>query len=267
MRPIWFSAVIVGAGWVAIAPDHTGNTLSDTPDPLPIDINYLRSMDITATLDGGDIEVVREDTSAPPAEGGTAVARSDDRGRAEFKLVPRSHVAELNLKATADGATGSFAGTLPVVAGAIWLDPSSRSSGQLRILAPVARPSVYAMLATRSARWWGASVALAIDSQGFFGASVPWPAVDLPAGEEAWLTLAGDPEGRGPGTVGWPVAAGEDRWGAAEAACPEPRSAGRRSPTVGRTDSDPERVVPQEELGPLFLGHGRRGPDPLETHR
>ena len=172
--------------------------------------------EITASLEGGDVEVVRQSLPARPAQGGTAVTRSDDRGRAELKVVPRSHVAELNLTATTDGATGSFTGTLPVIAGAIWLDPGSRSSGQLRILAPIARPSVYAVLATRSARWWGGTIALTMDAQGFFGASVPWPAVNLPAGEEAWLTLAGDPEGRGPGTVGWPVAAADDRWGAAE---------------------------------------------------
>lgn len=38
-------------GWVAIAPDHIGNLLGDTPDPLPTNVHYLRPLDITASLD------------------------------------------------------------------------------------------------------------------------------------------------------------------------------------------------------------------------
>lgn len=38
-------------GWVAVAPDHTGNTLSDTPDPRPLNVTFLRGFDVIATLD------------------------------------------------------------------------------------------------------------------------------------------------------------------------------------------------------------------------
>lgn len=38
-------------GWLAVAPDHVGNTLVDTPDPLPAAMFHLRSQDISATLD------------------------------------------------------------------------------------------------------------------------------------------------------------------------------------------------------------------------
>jgi predicted dienelactone hydrolase len=38
-------------GWVAIAPDHTGNTLADNIDPRPLAMYHLRSQDITASLD------------------------------------------------------------------------------------------------------------------------------------------------------------------------------------------------------------------------
>lgn len=41
-------------GWLAIAPDHVGNLLADTPSPLPININYLRSRDVSAALDALD---------------------------------------------------------------------------------------------------------------------------------------------------------------------------------------------------------------------
>lgn len=38
-------------GWVAIAPDHTGNTLDDNLDPRPTWMYYVRSTDLTAALD------------------------------------------------------------------------------------------------------------------------------------------------------------------------------------------------------------------------
>lgn len=38
-------------GWVAVAPDHTGNTISDTPSTLPASIFHLRARDVSASLD------------------------------------------------------------------------------------------------------------------------------------------------------------------------------------------------------------------------
>lgn len=38
-------------GWVAIAPDHTGNTLDNNTTPRPISIYFLRGTDLSATLD------------------------------------------------------------------------------------------------------------------------------------------------------------------------------------------------------------------------
>jgi hypothetical protein len=38
-------------GWVAIAPDHTGNTLLDNITPRPISIYFLRGTDLSASLD------------------------------------------------------------------------------------------------------------------------------------------------------------------------------------------------------------------------
>jgi predicted dienelactone hydrolase len=38
-------------GWVAAAPDHTGNTIVDNIDPRPVAIYFLRPADISATLD------------------------------------------------------------------------------------------------------------------------------------------------------------------------------------------------------------------------
>lgn len=38
-------------GWVAIAPDHTGNLITDNLDPRPIWMYYVRSLDISHSLD------------------------------------------------------------------------------------------------------------------------------------------------------------------------------------------------------------------------
>lgn len=38
-------------GWLCVAPDHTGNTLLQSPDPRPIQIYYYRSLDVSAALD------------------------------------------------------------------------------------------------------------------------------------------------------------------------------------------------------------------------
>jgi len=37
-------------GWLAVAPDHVGNLLADTPNPLPLAIYYERPLDLRASL-------------------------------------------------------------------------------------------------------------------------------------------------------------------------------------------------------------------------
>lgn len=38
-------------GWITIAPDHTGNTITDNVDPRPVALWYLRSLDVRAAVD------------------------------------------------------------------------------------------------------------------------------------------------------------------------------------------------------------------------
>jgi predicted dienelactone hydrolase len=38
-------------GWLAVAPEHVGNTLTDTPDPRPLALYYERPLDMRAALD------------------------------------------------------------------------------------------------------------------------------------------------------------------------------------------------------------------------
>lgn len=42
---------LVSHGWVAVAPDHTGNTLTDHRDPLPTSHYYARALDVSRVLD------------------------------------------------------------------------------------------------------------------------------------------------------------------------------------------------------------------------
>jgi predicted dienelactone hydrolase len=42
---------LVSHGWVAVAPDHTGNTLTDHRDPLATSHYYARSLDVSRVLD------------------------------------------------------------------------------------------------------------------------------------------------------------------------------------------------------------------------
>ncbi|WP_170319553.1 chlorophyllase/cutinase-like alpha/beta fold protein [Polyangium spumosum] len=43
----WFAS----HGWVAVAPDHKGNTLPEHEDTVPLTMSFLRPMDLTASLD------------------------------------------------------------------------------------------------------------------------------------------------------------------------------------------------------------------------
>ncbi len=50
-------------GWISVAPDHTGNTLLESPEPRPAHLYYWRSLDVSAALDA----VSRLDASDPLA--------------------------------------------------------------------------------------------------------------------------------------------------------------------------------------------------------
>lgn len=50
----FLSRYFASHGWVTIAPDHVGNTLSDTPSPRPYALYHLRSQDVSAALDAID---------------------------------------------------------------------------------------------------------------------------------------------------------------------------------------------------------------------
>jgi hypothetical protein len=155
-------------------------TSDDEPSGLPADLE----------LSGAGMEI-------------TPQARATDRwGRASFQVKALGHYVDLAVTARAGARTGRWEGTLPVVPGAIWLDPSS-AEGTLSLVSPAPRERAYASLWTDEGRVWGAIVPLARDDFGFFRGAVSLAA---PGGTKlAQLTVAGDPREGGSGTVAWPL--------------------------------------------------------------
>jgi hypothetical protein len=129
-------------------------------------------------------------------------SQASDGGEAAFAVEPRTHTVEATIEATFAGLSGSWEGLLPVVPGAMWLDPAS-GAREMRVVSPVARDVVYATLATRHARLWGGAVPLVPDGRGYAVGTID--RVAEPTGEAIWLTLASDPRASGAGTVGWPA--------------------------------------------------------------
>jgi hypothetical protein len=174
---------------------------------------------VVVTRNGIAVPRARVDVQADGAEldgatpDGHAHIPAGEDGRARVGVKPLAHTLEVEVRADAGAATGSFTGVLPVVPGAMWLDPEGIREHKLRIVSPVARDVAYATLASPTERLWGGAIALLPDAQGFAQGAIDWPAVgprttvsaSADASGPLWLTLSSDPRGSGGGTVGWPV--------------------------------------------------------------
>jgi hypothetical protein len=156
----------------------------------------IRDARVTLRSDGADL-----DGETSPDTGATL--RTTERGEATFTLAPRSHTVDVSIEASSPGLTGTWAGILPVIPGAMWLDPGSLAAHRIRILSPVIRSVAFATLSTRRARLWGGIISLSPDEKGFEAGQIDWPSLDVSA--PLWLTLSSDPRASGAGTVGWPV--------------------------------------------------------------
>lgn len=166
----------------------------------------LRGAKVTLRTDAADLAGV-------PTEDNPEVALTLDasaRGEAVFRVTPRMHTLEVDIEATSLGRRGTWHGLLPVVPGAIWLDPASVADHDLRLLTPVPRDVAYVTLATPAARLWSAAVPLGtVDTRGFSHGAVAWPPLARKSDREdpgpMWLTVSSDPLQTSAGTVGWPV--------------------------------------------------------------
>src|SRR6266545_1568994 len=158
----------------------------------------VRAARVTLRAEAADLD---GDSSGDGSVSGTTGVAGD----ATFGVTPRTHVIEVNVEAAVSGRSVRWTGTLPVVPGAIWLDPAGLAVRKIRVLAPVPREIVYATLANKAFRVWGGAVPLVPDAGGFAGGEIDWPETAAAGLDGLWLTLASDPRASGSGTVGWPV--------------------------------------------------------------
>ncbi|WP_437709172.1 hypothetical protein WMF45_33085 [Sorangium sp. So ce448] len=171
------------------------------------------------TQDGTPAAGARLEASAVGAEiagrgSDPAQITTDARGAAELTLKPLAHTVELTLRATHPGsappgtriASGTWEGKLPVIPGAIWLDPGGLDGErpELRLISPTPRPRAYVSIGGVRGRALGTIVPLAADGAGFFSGRVMLPD-GAASGEADWAVVASDPYEQGAGTVAWPI--------------------------------------------------------------
>ncbi|AUX24878.1 hypothetical protein SOCEGT47_054180 [Sorangium cellulosum] len=209
--------------------------------PFPELVRVVVETESGAAVAGARVEASAVGADLDGQGSGPALVEADARGAASLTVTPRSHAVELTVRATppagarpgspaTPGATGTWEGRLPVIPGAIWLDPA-RLAGDppaLRLISPAPRTRAYVSLGDARGRLLGAVVPLAPDGAGFSSGELALP------GEPAlratgWVVVASDPREQGAGAVAWPlspaaaaatprrVALLADGWPAAEA--------------------------------------------------
>ncbi|WP_437567565.1 hypothetical protein [Sorangium sp. So ce542] len=172
------------------------------------------------TEDGAPVPGARVEASAVGADlggqgSGPAQITADARGTAELTIRPLAHAVELTLRAArpgsaappgARGASGSWEGRLPVIPGAVWLDPAGLAGErpELRLTSPAPKPRAYVSIGRGHGRLLGAVVPLAADGGGFFSGTLALPD-GQPPGAAGWAVVASDPYEQGAGTVAWPL--------------------------------------------------------------
>lgn len=173
------------------------------------------ALHVHATRDGAPAEGIRLSASlvgAAPSAPKAGDTTTDANGRAEIPLVPQFHSIDVKIEATdpraeppSDGSTApaksTWEGEIPVRPGALWLGPGRPLAA---IASPVPRDRVYLSAVGEKGRVFGQIVPLQKSAAGLFEATLDTAAL---AGLGALaVTVAGDPEEQGAGTVTWPLA-------------------------------------------------------------
>jgi hypothetical protein len=180
------------------------------PDDLVVTVRDgetpVQDARITLRTDAADLAGVPP--SRDPERSLTLIA--SERGEVRFGVTPHMHTVAIDIDVTATDRAAAWHGLLPVVPGAIWLDPTSYANGSIQVVAPVPREVAYVTIATASARLWGGVIALhSGETQGYSRGGIEWPkgirAPEIGTHEPIWITLSSDPLQTSAGTVGWPV--------------------------------------------------------------
>jgi hypothetical protein len=162
---------------------------------------------VRATRDGAPAEGISLDVTAGGADlaPGSKGVRTSPSGEASIRIIPVWHAIELKIEATdprAESAApkSTWEGGLPVHPGALWLG-LARPSAQ--VMSPVPRDRVYVSALGPAGRVFGQVVPLAKNESGLYEGALDVTELSS-LGAEA-ITIAGDPQELGTGTVTWPL--------------------------------------------------------------
>lgn len=126
-----------------------------------------------------------------------------ENGVATVRVTALAHHVDLVVVANAGEQRARWEGTLPIVPGALWIDPASvAAGGALAIVSAAPRARAYLSLWSEEGRVLGATVPLQRDDRGFYRGAAELPRLDA---KLVYATLAGDPLEQGSGTVAWPI--------------------------------------------------------------
>ncbi len=182
--------------------------------PFPEPVRVAVETENGAPVPGARVEASAVGADLEGQGSGPVQLAADARGAAELTIKPLAHAVELTLRATRPGSaapgsrgtSGTWEGRLPVIPGAIWLDPAGLAGErpQLRLTSPAPKPRAYVSIGAAHGRLLGAVVPLAADGAGFFSGTLALP--DGPSPDAAgWAVVASDPYEQGAGTVAWPL--------------------------------------------------------------
>ncbi len=162
---------------------------------------------VTGTVNGaraqGSLLTVRAQ-GADVAEGSQRDLKLDANGEASIVLTPTWHSVELEVAASSGlehgEPSGKWQGGLPVQPGALWL----KLRGDVaEVLSPVPRERIYVTALADKGRVLGVVVPVQKDATGIFGGT--FPMADVTRLGAVALTLAGDAQELGSGTVTFPL--------------------------------------------------------------
>jgi len=154
-----------------------------------------------------DFKGIALEASAPGANIQPEKFVTDENGRASLVVTPQAHHVELTITAQNPAhGDGKWVGTLPVIPGAIWMQPDTKDG--LVFVSPVPRERIYVSAMEETGRVFGAIVPVSPDEHQDYRGKL-----ELPEHVQKIAThvvVAGDPQEQGVGTVAWPLRSGEE---------------------------------------------------------
>jgi hypothetical protein len=184
-----------------------GVTVPAIPEPLGIQIAVPRSSVPPEGAAGPAPTLSLSATGASVDSPGEPTHVGCDETSCRFvwttAIEVQAPAAELTVGATlADGRTGSWRGSVPVLLGGMSIDPASVARGALLVRSSVPRRRAYVSLLAPTGRIWGAALALADAGDGRAQGQIPLPA--LPDGP-VLAVVSSDPFEPALAAVGWPL--------------------------------------------------------------